>query len=253
MTYSARSDYCPHLMEGWQYKAAFVIQFRPETDIGAGRLEGRIEHMSSTAYESRKVLFSHAQRIPFIFFHACRSFYLINTCGVSVAKLLVWCPRRTCYLEATDITGEHQIGVIRPRPASLPFAPVHILHRQYSADPIFPQLIQAHFPIAKGSINSCRGHAASSDDPFFLEYFSWPERHLHRSVFPVGSLLSQAAQLQFGLGREAGADLKQASLGLVKHLDAVSGERPRKLPYVLELQTSGDDSGNGLRLLKTYE
>jgi hypothetical protein len=28
-------------MEGWQYKAAFVIQFRPETNIEAGRFEGR--------------------------------------------------------------------------------------------------------------------------------------------------------------------------------------------------------------------
>jgi hypothetical protein len=35
-------------MEGWQYKAAFVIQFRPETDIGAARFEGRVEHMASS-------------------------------------------------------------------------------------------------------------------------------------------------------------------------------------------------------------
>jgi len=35
-------------MEGWQYKAAFVIQLRPETDIGAGRFEGRVEHMASS-------------------------------------------------------------------------------------------------------------------------------------------------------------------------------------------------------------
>lgn len=48
MTYSARSDYCPLMMEGWQYRAAFVIQFRPETDIGAGRFEGRVEHMASS-------------------------------------------------------------------------------------------------------------------------------------------------------------------------------------------------------------
>ena len=47
MTYNARSDYCPFLMEGWQYKAAFVIQFRPETDIEAGRFEGRVEHIAS--------------------------------------------------------------------------------------------------------------------------------------------------------------------------------------------------------------
>ncbi len=47
MTYNPRSDYCPLMMEGWQYKGAFVIQFRPETDIEAGRFEGRIEHMAS--------------------------------------------------------------------------------------------------------------------------------------------------------------------------------------------------------------
>jgi len=35
-------------MSGWQHKAAFVIQFRPETDIEAGRLEGRVEHIAST-------------------------------------------------------------------------------------------------------------------------------------------------------------------------------------------------------------
>jgi hypothetical protein len=35
-------------MEGWRYKAAFVIQFQPETNIEAGRLEGRVEHVAST-------------------------------------------------------------------------------------------------------------------------------------------------------------------------------------------------------------
>jgi hypothetical protein len=35
------------MLEGWQYKGAFVIQFRPESDIEAGRLEGRVEHMAS--------------------------------------------------------------------------------------------------------------------------------------------------------------------------------------------------------------
>ena len=33
--------------EEWQYKAAFVIQFRPETDIEGGRFEGRVEHIPS--------------------------------------------------------------------------------------------------------------------------------------------------------------------------------------------------------------
>ena len=35
-------------MEGWQYKAAFVIQLREETNVVAGRVEGRIEHIAST-------------------------------------------------------------------------------------------------------------------------------------------------------------------------------------------------------------
>ena len=47
MTYSAQWHYCRSLMERWQYKAAFVIQFRPETDIESGRFEGRVEHIAS--------------------------------------------------------------------------------------------------------------------------------------------------------------------------------------------------------------
>lgn len=35
-------------MDDWQYKAAFVIQFRPETDIQVGRFEGRVEHIPSS-------------------------------------------------------------------------------------------------------------------------------------------------------------------------------------------------------------
>jgi hypothetical protein len=31
----------------WQYRRAFVIQFRPETDLGAGRCAGRVEHVAS--------------------------------------------------------------------------------------------------------------------------------------------------------------------------------------------------------------
>ncbi|MCI0392061.1 MAG: hypothetical protein MOB07_25280 [Acidobacteria bacterium] len=31
----------------WQYQGAFVIQFRPETDIAAGRYKGRVEHVAS--------------------------------------------------------------------------------------------------------------------------------------------------------------------------------------------------------------
>ena len=35
-------------MDGWEHKAAFVIQFRPETAVEAGRFEGRIEHIPSS-------------------------------------------------------------------------------------------------------------------------------------------------------------------------------------------------------------
>jgi len=34
-------------MEHWQSAGAFVVQFRPETDVRAGRLEGRVEHIAS--------------------------------------------------------------------------------------------------------------------------------------------------------------------------------------------------------------
>ena len=47
MTYGTRPEYCPLMMKGWQYSGAFVIQFRPETDISAGRFEGKVEHMTS--------------------------------------------------------------------------------------------------------------------------------------------------------------------------------------------------------------
>jgi len=32
----------------WPYARAFVVQFGPATDIVAGRLEGRVEHVAST-------------------------------------------------------------------------------------------------------------------------------------------------------------------------------------------------------------
>ena len=59
MTDNARLDYCLPMMDGWQYKAAFVIQFRPETDIEAGRFEGKAEHVASfkaTRFHSLDVL-----------------------------------------------------------------------------------------------------------------------------------------------------------------------------------------------------
>jgi len=39
-------------MEGSNYRFAFVIQFRPETDVEAGRFEGKVEHIAS--YEATR-------------------------------------------------------------------------------------------------------------------------------------------------------------------------------------------------------
>lgn len=47
MTCNARWPHSPSGMDDWQYNAAFVIQFRPETDIEAGRFAGKIEHVAS--------------------------------------------------------------------------------------------------------------------------------------------------------------------------------------------------------------
>jgi hypothetical protein len=34
-------------MESWQSKTAFVVHFLESTDIGAGRVEGKVEHITS--------------------------------------------------------------------------------------------------------------------------------------------------------------------------------------------------------------
>ena len=47
------------LLEGWQYRAAFVIQFQPETDIESGRFTGRIEHIPS----SRAIRFQSLEQV----------------------------------------------------------------------------------------------------------------------------------------------------------------------------------------------
>ena len=47
MTGEERAGYYPPVAAGWQYKAGFVVQFHPETDVAAGRLEGRVEHIAS--------------------------------------------------------------------------------------------------------------------------------------------------------------------------------------------------------------
>lgn len=52
MTCYERRLYYRRLMQGWEYKLAFVIQFRPETDAVAGRFEGKVEHI--TSYEAMR-------------------------------------------------------------------------------------------------------------------------------------------------------------------------------------------------------
>ena len=47
MTRLALSNYYPLIMDGWQYKAAFVVLFRPETAVETGRFEGKVEHVAS--------------------------------------------------------------------------------------------------------------------------------------------------------------------------------------------------------------
>src|SRR5262249_23299063 len=47
MTSDSNLGHCAPMMDGWQYKSAFVIQFRSDADIEAGFFEGRIEHVAS--------------------------------------------------------------------------------------------------------------------------------------------------------------------------------------------------------------
>jgi len=53
-------------MEGPNYRFAFVIQFRPETDVDAGRFEGKVEHIAShetTRFSSLEELLSFIVRM----------------------------------------------------------------------------------------------------------------------------------------------------------------------------------------------
>jgi len=53
-------------MESWQSKAAFVVQFRETTDIEAGRVEGKIEHISSyqsARFQSTEELMAFVARV----------------------------------------------------------------------------------------------------------------------------------------------------------------------------------------------
>ncbi len=66
MTEYAGSAYCSASMEEWQYREAFVIQFRPETEIELGRFEGRVEHVAScktTRFHSLEELLSFIARV----------------------------------------------------------------------------------------------------------------------------------------------------------------------------------------------
>lgn len=49
MAFNPLPEFCAPMFttKRWQYKAAFVIQFRPETAIDCGRFEGRVEHVAS--------------------------------------------------------------------------------------------------------------------------------------------------------------------------------------------------------------
>ena len=61
MTLNAMREYSPSFMEGWQYKAAFVIHFRPESNVESKQLEGRVEHVASskaTRFHSLDELFT---------------------------------------------------------------------------------------------------------------------------------------------------------------------------------------------------
>ena len=46
-------------MQGWQYKGAFVVQFRTETNIESGQIAGRVEHVAS----SRSIRFQSLEEL----------------------------------------------------------------------------------------------------------------------------------------------------------------------------------------------
>lgn len=53
-------------MEGWQSRAAFVIQLRESTDVEAGKVEGRIEHIASyrsARFQSADEMFAFIARV----------------------------------------------------------------------------------------------------------------------------------------------------------------------------------------------
>jgi hypothetical protein len=48
MTWHRGRRYRSVVQNDWPYTGAFVLQLGPATDIRAGRLEGRLEHVAST-------------------------------------------------------------------------------------------------------------------------------------------------------------------------------------------------------------
>ena len=66
MTQLPGAHYCRSTMEGWQSKAAFVVQFRETTDVEAGRVEGKVEHIASfkaSRFQSLDELLAFVARI----------------------------------------------------------------------------------------------------------------------------------------------------------------------------------------------
>ena len=48
MTRSPRARYRVGVINGLPHMGAFVLQLRPETDIAAGRVAGRVEHVATS-------------------------------------------------------------------------------------------------------------------------------------------------------------------------------------------------------------
>ena len=42
-----RRSYPPPMINGWQQNGSFVLKFKPDTDVNAGRIRGHIEHLAS--------------------------------------------------------------------------------------------------------------------------------------------------------------------------------------------------------------
>lgn len=71
MTAPGRVIYPSHCMRSnsnseWQYQNAFVVKFRRETDLDAGKCTGRVEHIASfetARFESLDELIEHLRRM----------------------------------------------------------------------------------------------------------------------------------------------------------------------------------------------